>query len=113
MNRETAIKIGTCGFGDFKPREGWREHYSSKLTAYASSLKLMEANNTFYQLPKVSTCSRWNEEGGDDFEFTIKAWQGLTHSVNSPTWRKRKDKLSEIQQKELGNLRPNQSVFQA
>ncbi|MFO7952771.1 MAG: DUF72 domain-containing protein [Bacillota bacterium] len=113
MSLQEIIKIGTCGFGDFKPQAGWREQFASKLAAFSETLKLMEVNNTFYQLPKVTTCSRWKEEAGANFEFTIKAWQGLTHPVNSPTWRKRKDKLTEKQRKELGNLRPNDSVFQA
>ena len=113
MEENKKIKIGTCGFGDFMPPIRWKERYASKLAAYAETLDILEVNNTFYQLPKISTCERWQEEAGNYLEFSIKAWQGLTHPVNSPTWRKRKEKLTDKQLAELGNLRPNDSVIQA
>ncbi|MGM0406219.1 MAG: DUF72 domain-containing protein, partial [Thermoplasmatota archaeon] len=70
-------------------------------------------NKTFYRLPKLETAKRWREEAFDDFEFTIKAWQALTHTTDSPTWKKNKKYLTEDQKKNFGYLRPNKEVFDA
>ncbi len=113
MEQGKTIKIGTCGFGDFKPAADERERFGSKLGAYAQNLGLLEVNSTFYQLPMINTCARWQNEAGENFEFTVKAWQGITHPTSSPTWRKRLGKLTEKQRDELGNLRPTDSVIEA
>lgn len=107
------IKIGTCGYGYYNPGKGWKEKYQSKLQAYSFAFPLCEINKTFYGLPMTKTMHRWREEVNQDFEFTLKAWQAVTHPTNSPTWRKRKQKLTEKQQKNFGNLRPNSEVIEA
>ena len=40
-----------------------------------------------------------------DFEFTIKAWQLITHDSRSPTYRRLKRKLSQTESKEAGYFR--------
>lgn len=107
------IKVGTCGYGFYNPREGWKEEYESKLQAYSDVFETGEINRTFYKLPMVKTARRWRREAFDTFEFTMKAWQALTHPTNSPTWRKHKDKLTEKQEENFGYLRPNQEVVDA
>jgi uncharacterized protein YecE (DUF72 family) len=49
----------------------------------------------------------------EGFEFTLKAWQAITHATSSMTWRKRKEKLTETQKKHFGNLRSNKDVMDA
>ena len=107
------IKIGTCGYRYYKPEKNWKENYESKLQAYSDAFPCGEINKTFYSLPKLETVKRWRGESFDDFEFTIKAWQALTHTTDSPTWSKNKKYLTEDQKKNFGYLRPNEEVFYA
>lgn len=107
------IKVGTCGYGYYNPPEGWKERFESKLQAYSDVFKVGEINRTFYNLPMRKTAERWRREAFDDFEFTLKAWQALTHPTSSPTWRDKKDKLSEGQEENFGYLRPNEEVVEA
>ncbi|MBS3781868.1 MAG: DUF72 domain-containing protein [Candidatus Thermoplasmatota archaeon] len=107
------IKIGTCGYGYYDPGEDWEERYKSKLQAYTDSFQTVEINKTFYQLPMKKTAEKWRNNAFEDFEFNLKAWQALTHPTSSPTWRNKKDKLSESQKESFGYLRPNKEVVKA
>ena len=80
------IRVGCCGWGFFRPREfygvDWKGKYSSTIQAYAKKFDLVEVNSTFYRIPKVETAERWLEEAravNPDFEFTVKAFRGITH----------------------------------
>jgi uncharacterized protein YecE (DUF72 family) len=53
---------------------------SSRLTYYASLFNSIEINSSFYKIPKPSTISRWVSEVPEDFTFTFKLFQGLTHN---------------------------------
>lgn len=107
------IKIGTCGYGGFRPKGDWKRHYRSKLQAYSDTFKVVELNRTFYKLPMLKTAQRWRDEVLEGFEFTLKAWQAITHPTSSMTWRKRTDKLTEKQKQNFGNLRSNKEVRDA
>jgi uncharacterized protein YecE (DUF72 family) len=107
------IKVGTCGFGYYKPAGNWKQKYESKLQAYSDAFRVVEINRTFYGLPRVKTTQRWRDEVLGDFEFTLKAWQAVTHATTSMTWRKRTEKLTEKQKKNFGNLRSNKEVIEA
>lgn len=107
------IRVGTCGYGYYNPPEGWKEEYESKLQVYSKFFEVGEINKTFYKLPMTKTAGRWRREAFDDFEFTLKAWQAITHPTSSPTWRGKKDKLTEEQEENFGYLRPNEEVVDA
>lgn len=107
------IKIGTCGYSYYNPPEGWKEEHESKLQAYSHAFEVGEINRTFYKLPMTKTTERWRREASEDFEFTLKAWQAITHPTSSPTWRGKKDKLTEDQEKNFGYLRPNEQIVEA
>jgi uncharacterized protein YecE (DUF72 family) len=109
----SSIKVGTCGFRYYNPPGNWKERYKSKLQAYSDAFKVVELNKTFYGLPMVKTTQRWREEVLGEFEFTLKAWQAITHPTTSMTWRKRTEQLTERQKENFGNLRPNQEVMEA
>lgn len=96
------IKIGTCGYSYYKPGQGWKEQYESKLQAFSDSFSHLELNKTFYKLPMVKTASRWRNEVSSDFEFSVKAWQAITHPVSSPTWNNRRDGLNDEQREQFG-----------
>ncbi len=107
------VIVGTCGYGYYRPPEGWKERYDSKLQAFSHAFPAVELNRTFYRLPMVRTARRWRREVADDFVFTVKAWQALTHPTSSPTWRNRRDGLSERQKNQFGYLYPGESVVDA
>jgi len=60
------IKVGCCG-------------YPTSMKKYYESFSLVELNRTFYQYPKMSTVAGWREGAPQDFEFTVKAHQDITH----------------------------------
>jgi uncharacterized protein YecE (DUF72 family) len=63
-----AIKIGCCGFPVAQAR-------------YARHFPVVEVQQTFYQVPSLATLAGWRERLPSDFEFTLKAWQLITHEM--------------------------------
>lgn len=94
------LKIGCCGFA-----VGRRP--------YAARLKVVEVQQTFYQPPRVETVRRWREEAPPDFEFTLKAWQLITHEATSPTYRRLKRSLNLEERRQAGSFKPTSVVRQA
>lgn len=45
-----------------------------------------------------------------DFEFTLKAWQLITHDAKSPTYRRLKRKLTDSERREAGYFRSTSIV---
>lgn len=52
----------------------------TRLSYYASLFNSIEINSSFYKIPKGATVSKWATEVPDDFRFTFKLWQGITHN---------------------------------
>ncbi|HET6227078.1 MAG TPA: DUF72 domain-containing protein [Bacteroidia bacterium] len=52
---------------------------SSRLTYYATFFNSIEINSTFYKLPLQKTIDRWASSVPEDFKFTFKLWQEITH----------------------------------
>ena len=48
-----------------------------------------------------------------DFEFTLKAWQMITHESSSPTYKRLKRKLTEKESEEAGFFKPTEIVREA
>jgi len=46
---------------------------------YYESFSLVELNRTFYEYPRMSTVEGWRAKAPQDFEFTVKAHQDITH----------------------------------
>lgn len=108
-----SIVIGTCGYRWYDPGEDWQAEYQSKLAAFADTYDAVEVNSTFYDLPQVSTTERWRREAGDDFVFTMKAWQAITHDWSSPTWNKNRDAVPDEHTDDVGSFGPNDYVRDA
>ena len=49
------------------------------LTFYSARLPTVEINNTFYRMPKTSVIENWAAATPEDFRFSIKASQRITH----------------------------------
>lgn len=76
------LNVGTSGYS-YKEWKG--SFYPEKLPAkemlsyYATRLQAVELNNTFYRLPQKSMVENWKEQVPDNFRFSIKASQRITH----------------------------------
>ena len=62
------IKVGCCGF-------------PTSMKRYFENYKLVELNSTFYEYPKPETVEGWREKAPEDFEFTVKAHQDISHKA--------------------------------
>jgi uncharacterized protein YecE (DUF72 family) len=93
-----SVLIGTCGYGRTKKPE------------YAARLGCVEIQHTFYKPPQVKTLEGWRSEMPNGFEFTLKAWQFITHEAVSPTYRRLKRELTEKEEKGVGAFKPTDSV---
>lgn len=88
------IKVGTCGFCEARSK-------------YFRDFDAVEVQQTFYRILQEKTLERWRKEAPEGFTFSIKAFQGVTHLANSPTWRRSNVKP----RKDVGLLRPTSDVF--
>ncbi len=73
------VKIGCCGFPVSRKK-------------YFKEYSVVELQNTFYNLPNKEWAEKIRSEAPESFEFTLKAWQVITHPHKSPTWKKLKTK---------------------
>ncbi len=95
------IYVGCCGF-------------PIGMKKYFELFKLVEVQQTFYKLPQLKTVEKWREKAPENFIFTVKAHQAITHPVSSPTWRRSGLKEEEIKKlkNKVGYLRPTKEVFE-
>jgi uncharacterized protein YecE (DUF72 family) len=91
------VKIGCCGFP--KARNLYFEYF-----------KVVEVQQTFYQPPTSRTVERWQAEAPADFEFTLKAWQLITHEAKSPTYRRLNLAWSQKRLERCGSFKPTDEV---
>ena len=94
------IKVGCCGFPVRKE-------------LYYRTLRVVEIQQTFYQLPRVSTGERWRAETPPPFEFTMKAWQLITHEPSSPTYRRLREGIPPNEKKNYGAFKGTEEVERA
>ena len=87
-----AVKIGLCGF-------------TIAIADYARSFAVVEVQQTFYQPPAEHVMRRWRASMPPDFEFTVKAWQLVTHAAKSPTYRRLRTPLTEAERSQAGGFR--------
>jgi uncharacterized protein YecE (DUF72 family) len=93
------VKVGCCGFPVNKKE-------------YFKKFSLVELQSTFYEIPsKIETVKKWREEAPKDFEFTLKAFQVITHDSKSPTYKRLKRKFGDL--KNYGFFKNTKEVFRA
>jgi uncharacterized protein YecE (DUF72 family) len=73
----------------------------------------VEVQQTFYNPPSVDTALRWRKEAPPDFEFTVKAWQLITHPPSSPTYRRLGWEVPQSEREQYGLFRPTTEVLKA
>src|SRR6185436_15653169 len=91
------IRIGLCGF-------------TMSARAYFETFPVVEVQQTFYEPPDEKTLLRWREQAPPGFEFTMKAWQVITHRGTSRTYRRLK---SAVDLSECGAFDPTATVLRA
>lgn len=97
---DTTILTGCCGF-------------PASRAAYVERFDVVEVQQTFYQPPRIVTLERWRRDMPAPFEFTLKAWQLVTHEARSPTYRRLKRPMSERELGEAGSFRQSVIVREA
>jgi len=80
VNEERQIKVGCCGFAAAQKK-------------YFELFKVVEIQQTFYQIPEIKTAEKWRHAAPPGFEFTMKAWQLITHVPSSPTYRRLRERI--------------------
>jgi uncharacterized protein YecE (DUF72 family) len=94
------VRVGICGFAKAQ-------------TTVFRSLRLLEIERTFYKPPRLETAKLWRARAPDDFEFTAKASQLITHEPSSPTYRKAGLSIPDVERTRYGSFRPTDEVFEA
>src|SRR5688500_17673250 len=74
------LRVGLCGF-------------TMAMEDYPLHFPVVEIQNTFYEPPSKHVMQRWLAATPRSLEYTIKVWQRVTHSRNSPTYRRMKTPL--------------------
>lgn len=94
------VKLGMCGF-------------TIGAAAYYKQFRVVEVQQTFYDPPPLATLERWRAQAPVDFEFTMKAWQVITHFGTSRTYRRLKSEFGDRARAEAGGFRVNDTVMRA
>ena len=94
------VKTGCCGF-------------ATRQAEYAKLFGVVEVQQTFYQPPGLATLQRWRETFPPGFEFTLKAWQLITHEAYSGTYRRLKTPLTAQERQDCGSFKDTAIVQQA
>ena len=96
----TEITVGICGFA------------RSQASVFAQ-LRLLEAQTTFYRPVNRATAEAWRQRAPQEFEFTLKAWQLITHEPSSPTYRKARVDIPAEKAGRYGCFKPTEEVAEA
>ena len=94
------MKIGLCGF-------------TISAAEYYRTFPVLEVQQTFYDPPPLRTISKWRAEAPASFEFTLKAWQIITHTRTSRTYRRMRTPFTEKERDQFGAFRLNETTKRA
>jgi len=95
MSRD--VRVGLCGF-------------TIGAAEYARRYRVVEVQQTFYDPPREATIERWRTQMPAGFEFTLKAWQLITHASTSSTYRRLRRPLDDRMRAEAGGFKWNATV---
>ena len=98
--RRTGVRLGLCGF-------------AIGASEYFRRFRVVEVQQTFYAPPQDQTLSRWRRQAPTGIEFTLKAWQLVTHDASSPTYRRLRRPLGVADCELVGSFRLTPPVLQA
>lgn len=84
-----------------------------KQSRYVELFETVEVQQTFYQPPQNATLEKWKAQAPASFDFAMKAWQLITHTSSSPTYRRLRKELTDKETKEAGDFRGTSIVKEA
>ena len=94
------VRVGLCG-------------WTIAQSAYVRRFPVVEVQHTFYEPPSDGLLIRWRAAVPPGFEFTIKAWQLVTHDASSPTYRRLKRPIDAALRSQVGSFRLTDPVLAA
>lgn len=97
---QTRSFVGCCGWTEAQAR-------------YVVNFSTIELQTTFYQPPAVGVAKRWKAQAPPGFHFCMKAWQLITHTPSSPTYRRLKSGVSPKEREYYGSFQPTEQVWLA
>ena len=68
------ISIGAGGWGYFIVPD------MNALEVYSEAFDFVEVNSTFYEIPNLNVVKNWKHRVPDNFEFSVKCHQDITHT---------------------------------
>ncbi len=98
--RGMTMKLGMCGF-------------TIGAATYVRQFPVVEVQQTFYDPPPLATIEKWRAQAPPAFEFTMKAWQVITHFGTSSTYRRLRRPFSDRERAEAGGFRVNATTLAA
>ncbi len=87
------VYVGCCG-------------YCVSRSKYYTTFRTVELQETFYELVPEDRLRKLRGESPEGFVFNMKAYQGITHDLDSPTWRRSRSRPDESLRGRIGHLRP-------
>lgn len=94
------VRVGLCG-------------WTIAMDTYVRRFPLVEVQHTFYEPSGDALLERWRRQVPSRFEFTMKAWQKITHDGSSPTYRRMKRPLPDEERAQVGSFRLTPPVLDA
>jgi len=89
--------VGCCGWAEAQPK-------------YVQHFDTIEIQTTFYQPPTNAVAQRWKSIAPPNFRYCMKAWQLITHTPSSPTYRRLKSGIGDSEKDLYGSFRPTEQV---
>jgi uncharacterized protein YecE (DUF72 family) len=94
------MRMGLCG-------------WNGSQRAYFEEFDCIEIQSTFYDPPGLQVARKWRSTAPPGFQFCIKAWQLITHTAASPTYRRLRSPLPASDRDAVGSFRQTTQVWQA
>lgn len=91
QDRTYKIQVGCQGwnYADWTTKAGGESIFyprgtksTEMLEIYSKIFETVEVDSTFYAIPATSTVEGWYQKTGDDFTFSLKLPQEITHDLN-------------------------------
>ena len=96
----TEPRLGLCG-------------WNGSQRAYFADFDCIEIQSTFYDPPALAVARKWRAAAPSGFQFCIKAWQLITHTAASPTYRRLRSPIAAKERDLVGSFRQTDQVWQA
>ncbi len=99
MRGQAGPLVGTSGF-------------PIRREAYYRQLETVEVQKTFLKIPKIESAETMRSRAPVNFDFTVKAWQGITHPATSPSYARAGIKVGPRKKSRYGHFRMSKEVLE-